>query len=299
MEPVIRTTGLTKSYGRDLALDGLDLVVPSGGIHGLVGANGAGKTTLLRVLLGFIEATAGQAYLLGQDSRALTHKDRARVAFVDGEHCLPGSVRVGRLVDMWRRQHRSWDDAIFRTAISGCGLADRQSVGELSRGQHASLNLALNLARMPALLLLDEPTLGLDLPARRRFLEILLYSEALLHATVVYCSHHVDEVERVSDGVIVLTAGRVRFQGPPEDLCHLISYWVSDIPFKGPGAAEVPGLLQSEVIEGVHHHVLLGESAAFPDILRRHGARTIRRKGVDLEMGLKVLMTAGDRPPPT
>src|SRR5215212_11786196 len=105
---VIETTGLTKRYGRKLALNALDLAVPRGRIHAIVGANGAGKSTLFRILLGFLAPTAGEARLLGRDSRRLTPDDRRRIGFVNEEHSLPDWMKVEAVTAMQRRQFPRW-----------------------------------------------------------------------------------------------------------------------------------------------------------------------------------------------
>jgi ABC-2 type transport system ATP-binding protein len=167
---VIETRQLSKRYGAKLALDHLDLQVPRGRIHAIVGANGAGKSTLFRILLGFLAPTAGEARILGKDSQALGPEDRGRIGFVNEEHTLPGWMRVHAVTAMQRRQYARWNQDAYEEVLGHYHVLPEQKVSQLSRGERAGFNLALALAQRPELLVLDEPTLGLDVVAKRAFL---------------------------------------------------------------------------------------------------------------------------------
>jgi ABC-2 type transport system ATP-binding protein len=280
---VIETRELSKRYGRKLALDHLDLQVPRGRIHAIVGANGAGKSTLFRILLGFLAPTAGDARILGRDSQRLTPDDRGRIGFVNEEHTLPGWMRVAAVIGMHRRQYQRWNQAAFDAVIGHYHVLPEQKVGQLSRGERAGLNLALALAQRPELLVLDEPTLGLDVVAKRAFLESLLYSNAADDCTVIYCSHQMDEIERVADNLIILERGQLKNMSAPEDFCARVTHWVADIPFKGPDPRLVPGLLQVQKLDGLHHYLVLDQDESFADFLRANGARSINSMPVGLD----------------
>src|SRR5690606_26647949 len=157
---VIETVALSKRYGNKLALDHLDLCIPRGRIHAIVGANGAGKSTLFRVLLGFLPPTSGSARILGRDSRMLGPGDRARIGFVNEEHTLPGWMRVSQVAAMQQRRYPRWNQEAYGDVIGHYPVEPRQKIAQLSRGERAGFNLALALAQSPELLVLDEPTLG-------------------------------------------------------------------------------------------------------------------------------------------
>jgi ABC-2 type transport system ATP-binding protein len=280
---VIETIGLSKRYGRKLALDQLDLRIPRGRIHAIVGANGAGKSTLFRILLGFLPPTSGQARILGRDSQQLRPQDRSRIGFVNEEHTLPGWMKVSAVVAMQRRQYARWNQSAFDEVIGHYHVLPEQKVGQLSRGERAGLNLALALAQGPELLVLDEPTLGLDVVAKRAFLESLMYSNAAESCTVIYCSHQMEEIERIADNLIILERGQLRNMSAPEDFCARVTHWVADIPFKGPEPASVPGLLQLQRLDGLHHYLVLDQDEHFADFLRASGARSIQSMPVSLD----------------
>jgi ABC-2 type transport system ATP-binding protein len=280
---VIETRGLTKHYGRKTAIDRLDIAIPAGSIHAIVGANGAGKSTLFRILLGFLPATSGEARILGRDSRHLTPADRERIGFVNEEHTLPGWMTVAAVTDMQRHQYRRWSQPAFDEVIGHYNVDAAQKVGQLSRGERAGFNLALSLAQRPELLVLDEPTLGLDVVAKRAFLETLLHSNAAEGCTVIYCSHQMEEVERVADNLIILERGALRNMSSPDDFRARVSHWVADIPFRGPSPRIVPGLLDAQRIDGVCHYLVLDQGEDFADFLRACGARDIHRLPVSLD----------------
>src|SRR5918993_1836478 len=214
---IIETRALTKRYGRKLALASLDLAIPRGRIHAIVGANGAGKSTLFRILLGFLAPTSGEARILGKDSQQLSPDDRGRIGFVNEEHTLPGWMRVDAVTAMQRRQYARWNQPAFEQVLGHYHVLPEQKVAQLSRGERAGFNLALALAQRPELLVLDEPTLGLDVVAKRAFLESLMQSNVADDCTVIYCSHQMEEIERVADNLIILERGALVNMSPPED----------------------------------------------------------------------------------
>ncbi|SFW71872.1 ABC transporter ATP-binding protein [Luteibacter sp. UNCMF366Tsu5.1] len=280
---VIETRGLTKRYGKKIAIDQLDLAIESGCVHAIVGANGAGKSTLFRILLGFLPATSGEARILGRDSRRLTPSDRERIGFVNEEHTLQGWMTVAAVTAMQRRQYPRWSQAAFDEVIGHYNVQTTQKVSQLSRGERAGFNLALSLAQRPELLVLDEPTLGLDVVAKRAFLETLLHSNAVEGCTVIYCSHQMEEVERVADNLIIMERGMLRNVSPPDDFRARVSHWVVDIPFRGPDPRTIPGLLDAQRIDGIHHYLVLDQGEDFADFLRACGARDIHCLPVSLD----------------
>ncbi|ODU53168.1 MAG: ABC transporter ATP-binding protein [Lysobacteraceae bacterium SCN 69-48] len=289
-DSIIETRALSKRYGCKLALDRLDLAIPRGRVHAIVGANGAGKSTLFRILLGFMPPSAGEARILGKDSQQLTPQDRARIGFVNEEHTLPGWMRVSQVVAMQRHQYGRWNQQVFDGVIGHYHVLPEQKVGQLSRGERAGFNLALALAQKPELLVLDEPTLGLDVVAKRAFLESLLYSNAADDCTVIYCSHQMEEIERVADNLIILERGQLRHMSAPEEFTARVSHWVADVPFKGPDPRTVPGLLEVQRLDGLHHYLVLDQDHAFEQFLRASGARTVQSMPVSLDRAVNAFL---------
>jgi ABC-2 type transport system ATP-binding protein len=280
---VVETRNLCKRYGGKLAIDHLDLAIGRGSIHAIVGANGAGKSTLFRILLGFLPATSGDAWILGRDSRQLRPEDRQRIGFVNEEHTLPGWMTVAAVTAMQRRQYSTWSQPAFDEVIGHYHVHPTQKVAQLSRGERAGFNLALSLAQRPELLVLDEPTLGLDVVAKRAFLETLLHSNAAEGCTVIYCSHQMEEIERVADNLVIMERGALRSISAPDDFRARVSQWVADIPFRGPDRTVIPGLLDEQRIDGVYHYLVLDQGEGFADFLRACGARDIHHMPVSLD----------------
>jgi ABC-2 type transport system ATP-binding protein len=296
---VIETRALSKRYGRKLALDRLDLAIPRGRIHAIVGANGAGKSTLFRILLGFMPPSAGQARILGKDSQTLTPQDRARIGFVNEEHTLPNWMRVSQVAVMQRHQYGRWNQQAFDGVIGHYNVLPEQKIGQLSRGERAGFNLALALAQGPELLVLDEPTLGLDVVAKRAFLESLLYSNATGACTVIYCSHQMEEIERVADNLIILERGQLKHMSAPEDFTARVSHWVADVPFKGPDPHSVPGLLEVQQLDGLQHYFVLDQDHGFEQFLRASGARNVQSMPVSLDRAVNAFLAKHHAAPAT
>ena len=294
---VIQTRALSKRYGRKLALDYLDLAIPRGRIHAIVGANGAGKSTLFRILMGFMPPSSGEARILGRDSQSLTPADRARIGFVNEEHTLASWMRVSQVTAMQRHQYPRWNQQAFDNVIGHYHVLPEQKVGQLSRGERAGFNLALALAQGPELLVLDEPTLGLDVVAKRAFLESLLYSNAADDCTVVYCSHQMEEIERVADNLIILERGQLKHMSAPEDFTARVSHWVADVPFKGPELHTVPGLLEVQRLDGLHHYLVLDQDAGFERFLREAGARNVQSMRVSLDRAVNAFLAKNHAAP--
>lgn len=288
---VIRTQGLGKRYGGKRALDQLDLALPAGQVHAIVGANGAGKSTLFRILLGFLAPSEGQATILGRDCAQLRPLDRARIGFVNEEHTLPAWMRVRQLVAMQRRHYPRWRQRAYDEVIGHYHVHDAQRVGQLSRGERAGLNLAMALAQSPELLILDEPTLGLDVVAKRAFLEALLHGNAARGCTVVYCSHQMEEIERVADNLVILESGRLRHTGAPDDFCERVWHWIADIPFRTPDPTTLPGLLQHQQIDGLHHYLVFDQGERFGSVLRLAGARHVQHAAVGLDRAVNAFLS--------
>ena len=295
--PVIETSALTRRFRDKLALDRLDLVIERGGIHALVGANGAGKSTLFRILLGFLAPTSGRATIVGEPCGELGPATRERIGFVNEEHSLPAWMRVEELVSMQRRHYPRFDEALFRSILGHYDVRPKQKVGELSRGERAGLNLALAVAQRPDLLILDEPTLGLDVVAKRAFLEALIASNASGTGTIVYCSHQMEEIERLAEELILLERGRSLAAGSPEELCARVRHWVAEFPFRGPEGAEVPGLLEHRRLESLDHYLVVDQGDAFAEYLRGRGARSVSGMEVSLDRAVNAFLARGHAAP--
>ncbi len=212
-DPAIRTEGLTRRYGQTVAVRDLDLSVPRGSVLGLVGPNGAGKTTTIKLLLGLARPTAGRAEVLGFDAITQSLEVRRRTGYAPENDAVYGWMTVRDALDFCRGLYPTWDRERAGRCLDLFGLAAGQRVAAMSRGMRRQLALVLAVAARPQLLLLDEPTEGLDPDRRRDFFGVILEDVAADGSTVLISSHQLHEVERVADRVAFLRAGRLVREG--------------------------------------------------------------------------------------
>jgi ABC-2 type transport system ATP-binding protein len=200
---------LVKYYDGRCVLDGISLEVPRGCIYGLLGRNGSGKTTMIRILLGLEPPTRGRTLVLGEDSTGLSANTHGRVGYVAEGHHLIQSYKVRRLVALCKGLSLRWNDEFFGQLMETFRLPLDRKVKDLSTGMRAQLNLALAMAIDPELVILDDPTLGLDTVARRQFLELAIDVIQRQGRTILFSSHILADVERIADRIGVLVAGKL------------------------------------------------------------------------------------------
>ena len=204
----IEARGLGKAYGDTIALDGIDLRVEEGRILGVIGPNGAGKTTLLNALLG-LTRYEGALTVLGRDPWAERDELMRDVAFIADVAVLPRWMRVSHAFDYVAGVHPRFDRAKAESFLAKTTIKSASRVRELSKGMVAQLHLALVMSIDARLLVLDEPTLGLDLPFQKRFYDSILADYFDRSRTIVIATHQVEEIQDVLTDVIVLDRGRV------------------------------------------------------------------------------------------
>ncbi len=215
---VIKVENLVKYFDGRCVLDGINLTVPRGCIYGLLGRNGAGKTTIIRILLGIEPATRGRTLLLDTESTNLAPKIRGRIGCVAEGHNLIQNYKVERLIKLCKDLSLQWNDESFDHLIETFRLPMDRRIKDLSMGMRAQLNLSLAMAIDPELLILDDPTLGLDTVARRQFLELAIEVIQKQNRTILFCSHILSDVERIADRVGILAAGKLVVDCPLEQL---------------------------------------------------------------------------------
>jgi ABC-2 type transport system ATP-binding protein len=212
--PVIETSVLTKRYpGPVTALDELTVTVAAG-ITGLVGANGAGKSTLIKILLGLIQPTSGRASVLGQDSQRESEQIRALTGYMPEHDCLPPDVTATEFVTHLGRMSGLPATAAKERAAESLrhvGLYEERyrQIGTYSTGMKQRVKLAQALVGDPRLLLLDEPTVGLDPAGRRSMLELISRIGAEFGISIVVASHLLGEIERICDHLVAIDSGRL------------------------------------------------------------------------------------------
>jgi ABC-2 type transport system ATP-binding protein len=235
----IRTDGLTKRYGRTLALDRLDLCVGAGEVYGYLGPNGAGKTTTIRLLLGLHRPSEGRAELFGRDAWRDPVTSHRRVAYVAGEPSLWPSLTAAETFAFLARLHGGVDGAYRDALVERFRLDTSKKVRALSKGNRQKVQLIAALATRADLLILDEPTSGLDPLMEMAFRESV--REATERGQTVFLSSHIlSEVEALCDRVGILSGGRLVDEGTLAELRHLSAQTI-EVTFDGPHPS-LPGL---------------------------------------------------------
>jgi ABC-2 type transport system ATP-binding protein len=217
-DPAVEIQGLTKQFGRSVAVNNLCLTIPRGCAFGLLGPNGAGKSTTLRMLMGTLAPTAGQARVLG----VFAHRDptlvKQKVGYVPETHHIYRWMRVGEVIGFCRSCYPTWNDATCHELCTRFELDLRKKVKHLSKGTLVKLALTLAVSHEPELLLLDEPLSGLDPIAREEFLDGVLQSICDRGHTVVISSHIMDDVRRLADRMAILYEGQILVDGNVDEL---------------------------------------------------------------------------------
>src|SRR6195256_2916787 len=226
MPAAISTEGLVKSFGRTYALDGLDLTVRTGEVHGFLGPNGAGKTTTIRILLGLMRASAGTARLLGGDPWRDATALHRRLAYVPGDVTLWPNLSGGEVIDLLGRLRGGLDPTRRADLLERFDLDPRKKGRTYSKGNRQKVALIAALASDVELLLLDEPTSGLD-PLMEDVFRDCIASERNNGRTVLLSSHILAEVEALCDRISIIRNGRTVETGTLSELRHLTRTSVS------------------------------------------------------------------------
>jgi ABC-2 type transport system ATP-binding protein len=218
VEPVIAVSDLTRRFGARAVLSSVTLEIPRGGVYGLVGANGAGKTTLIRHILGLLRAQEGSVRVFGRDPVADPVSVLSRIGYLSEENDLPHWMRVDELMRYSRAFYPGWDDAYADELRTRFALDPMAKIKTLSKGQKARAGLVVALAYRPELLVLDEPSSGLDPIVRRDILGAVLRTIADEGRTVLFSSHLLEEVEQVGDHVTMIREGKVVVSAPLKEV---------------------------------------------------------------------------------
>ena len=260
MNNVVAARGLEKSYGGLKALDGVDLAIPAGAISGLIGLNGAGKTTTLKALIGLIDVR-GELEVAGMDPRAARHKLMEEVCFIADVGILPGWMKCRQLLDYVEAVHSRFDRARAESLLAGTEIPADKRIRALSKGMVTQLHLAVVMAIDASLLVLDEPTLGLDIMYRKTFYDRLLNDYYDGRRTIVISTHQVEEIENLLTHLLFMDKGRIVLDlTVPEMAEHYIEV-----------AVEPDQRDRALALNPIHQRELLGRlSLIYQDVPRRN-----------------------------
>ncbi len=207
-----------KKYGQLVAINGLNMVVEEGQVYGFLGRNGAGKSTALRIIMGITHANSGKVSILGNTVGRNDFKPRASIGYVAQEHHFYEWMTAGELGRFVSSFYPGWDDGEYQRILRIFEVPTDRKIQAFSSGMRAKLALSLALAHHPKLLLLDEPTTGMDPVARREFIDIVRDHTVRAHRTTLFSTHLIDEIERAADTVGIINRGTMLYEGSLENL---------------------------------------------------------------------------------
>jgi ABC-2 type transport system ATP-binding protein len=269
---VIETHSLHKQYGSTRAVDGLEMRVPRGSVYGFLGRNGAGKTTTIRLLAGLIQPTGGHARVLDMDPQTERIPVLERTSFVIDKMLLP-SMTGNDLVRFNRGFFPRWSDALARKYADALEIPMKQKFRKLSGGNQTKLCLLLALSQGAELVVLDEPTAGLDPIVTDQLLRIIIDDFAGEGRTLLLSSHHLSEVERVADWIGIIDQGKLLLEAQLDDVrTNFRRIRVVGENLRLPVGNEV---FRTRTVEGTTEYVLRANAEVFIASLRNQGATVL------------------------
>ncbi len=239
MNELIRARAVSKRYGKKIALDNIDLTIAPGKIVGLIGPNGAGKTSLLKGILG-LAPVEGELSVLGMNPQRERVKLLEQVSFIADTATLPRWMRVKELIDYTEAVHPRFSRASCLKFLADTNIQLKDKVEQLSKGMVTQLHLALIMAIDSQLLVLDEPTLGLDIIYRKQFYESLLNDYYDAQKTIVITTHQVEEIESILTDLVFISGGKILLNASMETVADTYVELQVDAPLKAQALAHNP-----------------------------------------------------------
>jgi ABC-2 type transport system ATP-binding protein len=274
-ESVVAISNLSRRFGSKTVLDDVSLYVPRGSVFGLVGENGAGKTTLIKHILGLLRAEAGTVRVFGADPVGDPVSVLGRIGYLSEQPDLPGWMRVDELIRYTQAFYPKWDAAYAEQLREQFGLNPEARIKTLSKGQRAKVGLLAAQAHRPDLLLLDEPSSGLDPIVRRDILEAVIRTVADEGRTVFFSSHLLEEIERVSDHVAMVHQGKLVLCGPLDEVKAQHRRFVLRFETAQSKPPLIPGALSVSGAEKEWSLICNGARAELPAIVANLSARIV------------------------
>jgi len=291
--PAVVFENVTRRFGATVALDGVGFTVAPGSVLGLIGRNGAGKTTALRLALGTLWPDSGRIRTLGLDPVVSGREVAGRVALLSEESALYPWMTVDELIRFTSALHTRWDKTLAARLSGELDLDPSKKIRQLSRGTRAKVALVLAVSARPEVLLLDDPTAGLDPLVRREVLDGVLDSVSHEGGAVVYASHLVHDVERVADRVIVLDGGAIRLEGDLDALKGRIRRARAVFDGEAPQGHAGAGVIEAVADGRVLTVTAEAGDGALEASLRGLGAREVAIESLPLEEILVALLREG------
>lgn len=231
-ELVVEVKNLSRSFGKTKALDSVDFQANRGKVYGLVGANGAGKTTLIKHLLGLLRAKSGSVRIFGEDPVKKPESVLKHIGYLSEDRDIPDWMSIDELMRYTSAYHSGWDQSYADELLDTFALDPNKKIKTLSRGMRAQVALISAVAHRPDLLILDEPSSGLDAVVRKDILNAVVRTISEEGRTVIFSSHLLEEVERLSDHITMIHQGRITLDSSLETINN--NHHCSSIRFAEP-----------------------------------------------------------------
>jgi ABC-2 type transport system ATP-binding protein len=278
----IQILNLRKMYGPIAAVDDFSLEVPAGSVYGLLGPNGAGKTTTFKCMLGLVRPTSGEVLY---DGKPLEPHTFERIAYVPERSVLYDWMTVAEHIEMTRRSFAAFDPARARELLVQFGVEERRRARALSKGMRTAVMVAMAFARNAEILLLDEPTGGLD-PVNQRHVLSLMINEAAKGRAVLFSSHQIGQVERAAERIAVMDHGRLILEGLVDDLKadrKIVEGVFPDASYTLDGIVNDPRVTRADRTERIVRILVSGGADEIASRLAREGATGVRVLDLNLE----------------
>ena len=242
----IKTEGLSKRFGKKMAVDDLNLEVCKGSVYGFLGRNGAGKTTAIKMLLGLLQSNSGKISVLNLDPLKKSTEIKRRVGYVAENQKMYDWMTIEEIMGFSGSFYPTWDTNLAEELLRKFELPRKEKLKNLSRGMYGKVALLLALSHNPELLILDDPTSGLDAVVRREFLEGIVEIIREENRTVFFSTHIINEIERVADYIGIVEEGKLLTASSLDDLKSSVKKVRLIFEDKIPEKIEIDGLLQME-----------------------------------------------------
>ncbi|MCX7918858.1 MAG: ABC transporter ATP-binding protein [bacterium] len=246
MDNIIQTQNLVRKFGKTVAVDHISLQVKKGSIYGFLGENGAGKTTTIKMMLGLLKPTDGTVEVLGYNPLKDSVAIKKRVGYVPEDQTMYSWMTVTEICKFTGSFYPTWNNKLAEDLLTRFDLPKSKKIKTLSRGMQAKVMLTLALAHEPELLILDDPTSGLDAIVRREFLESIVDLIEQEGRTVFFSSHIINEVERVADYIGIIHNGKLVIETELEQLKQQTKKLRLIFESNPPELGSVPNLLRVE-----------------------------------------------------
>ncbi len=280
-ECVVEVTDLSRQFGDTMALDGISLKVQPGQVYGLVGANGAGKTTLIKHLIGSLRAKQGSVRVFGMDPVRNPVEVLRRIGYLSEERDMPEWMRIDELMRLTAAYHPNWDNAYGNELLATFALDASKKIKHLSKGMRAQTGLIAAVAHRPDLLLLDEPSTGLDAVVRRDILNEIIRAVADDGRTAIFSSHLLDEVELMSDHVFMIHGGKLVMEGNLDDI--KTQHQQLSVRYSDEAPPAIEGILSAQRQGDTWSLVCDGASQAIHSALQDQGIGVIKSRHASLQ----------------